>query len=256
MPLNPDNWKYQSKDIPGLHRVVTPEHSDCTITWIFRLNLEGGSGYDLQHNTLEMNAVLIAGRAHVDFEGTRYDLKKFDSFYLPAGEHAAIRASEPCFFYIGGGPCEGEGRFFVREFDLSLPLGDVHQIHGQPPYQREVFMTLNQEVPASRLICGLTFGQDGGWTSWPPHQHSKDLEEVYCYFDIPKPNFVLHLSSTRPGEVEAIHSVSTGDCVIIPQGYHPTLAIPGMRSAYFWVMVAHSHQSRRYDLAVNDPNFG
>jgi hypothetical protein len=29
-----------------------------------------------------------------------------------------------------------------------------------------------------------------------------------------------------------------------------------VRSTYFWVMVAHSRPSRRYDLAVNDPSFG
>ncbi len=35
-------------------------------------------------------------------------------------------------------------------------------------YRREVVMTTNQEVPGSCLICGLTWGDDGAWTSWPP----------------------------------------------------------------------------------------
>jgi 5-deoxy-glucuronate isomerase len=117
-------------------------------------------------------------------------------------------------------------------------------------------MTINQETPGSRLICGITESEDGKWTSWPPHQHTKDLEEVYCYFDIPKPAFALHLASRKPGEVEAVHPVSDGDCVIVPEGYHPTVGMPGAKSTYFWVMVAHSKESRRYDLAVNDPNFG
>ncbi|MFW6327034.1 MAG: 5-deoxy-glucuronate isomerase, partial [Bacteroidota bacterium] len=92
--------------------------------------------------------------------------------------------------------------------------------------------------------------------SWPPHQHTKDLEEVYCYFDIPKPRFALHLASRKPGEVEAVHPVSTGDCVVVPEGYHPTVGAPGTKSCYFWIMAAYSQQSRRYDLAVNDPNYG
>ena len=37
--------------------------------------------------------------------------------------------------------------------------------------QREVFMTLNQEIQASRLIAGLTWGGNGAWTSWPPRGH-------------------------------------------------------------------------------------
>ncbi len=116
-------------------------------------------------------------------------------------------------------------------------------------------MTLAQQDSASSLICGLTFGDEGGWTSWPPHQHSEHLEEVYCYFDLPKPKYALHLSSRKPGMVEAIHQVSSGDFVAIPEGYHPTVSIPGNRSCYFWIMSAHSRESRRYDLAVNDPDF-
>jgi 5-deoxy-D-glucuronate isomerase len=48
-------------------------------------------------------------------------------------------------------------------------------------------MTVNPEAPASRLIAGWTFGRPGGRTSWPPHQHEQDLEEVYAYFDMPPP---------------------------------------------------------------------
>jgi 5-deoxy-glucuronate isomerase len=90
------------------------------------------------------------------------------------------------------------------------------------------------------------------WTSWPPHQHTEDLEEVYCYFDLPTPRFALHLSSRTPGIIEAVHPVSTGDFVIIPEGYHPTVGSPGGRSSYFWIMVAHRKESRSYELAKAD----
>jgi 5-deoxy-glucuronate isomerase len=93
------------------------------------------------------------------------------------------------------------------------------------------------------------------WTSWPPHQHTKDLEEVYCYFDIPLPNKAFHFASRKAGEFEVIHPVSTGDCILVPEGYHPTCGMPGIASCYFWVMAAHRTESRRYDLAINDPNF-
>ena len=117
-------------------------------------------------------------------------------------------------------------------------------------------MTVAQQDEASRLICGITIGDEGKWTSWPPHQHTKDLEEVYCFFDIPKPQTAFQFLSRTPGEFEYIHPVSTGDCVIVPEGYHPTCGMPGVKSCYFWVMAARKLESRRYDLAVNDPNFG
>lgn len=253
--LNPTNWKYTSSPEEGFSTVVSPENSCGKTTWIFRLNLSKGGRYRLQNQLLELNGLVTSGRARVAFHDESHQLKTRDSFYIPAGHPLEIEAVADLVVFIGGGPCEGKGHFFVRHYDLSLPLGARHQIHGRPPFQREVFMTLAQEDEASRLICGVTEGQPGMWTSWPPHQHTKDLEEVYCYFDIPLPGFALQLLSRVPGRIEAVHPVSNGDCVIVPEGYHPTVAMPGVRSCYFWVMVALRPESRRYDLAVNDPSY-
>ena len=254
---HPSNWKYTSPEEEGFYEIVTPDNSACKITWIFRLNLNKGSEFLLKNDKLELNGVIIKGSSEIRHgEETIKDLTKFDSFYLPAKESIVFRAREHCSIFIGGSIYENKGKFFTREYDLSLPLGDIHQIHGEPPYRREVIMTLAQQDEGSRLICGITCGDPGKWTSWPPHQHTIDLEEVYCYFDMDKPQSAFHYASRNPGEFEYIHPVSTGDCVIIPEGYHPTCGMPGVKSCYFWVMAAHKPESRRYDLAVNDPNFG
>ena len=252
----PQNWKYNSSEEEGFHEVISSANSACKITWIFRLNLKKGNSYSLKKEDLELNAAVITGKAVITYEDAEYELNARDSFYLPGNKQLEIKAGEDLVVFMGGSHYEGIGEFFVRKYDLGLPLGNIHQVHGKPPYQREVFMTIAQQDKGSRLICGITYGEDGKWTSWPPHQHSKELEEVYCYFDIPKPQFALHLSSRKPGIVEAVHPVSTGDCVVVPEGYHPTVGMPGSKSCYFWVMAAHSQKSRRYDLAVNDPNFG
>jgi 5-deoxy-glucuronate isomerase len=251
----PINWKYSSSAEIGLHEVITPENSACKSTWIYRLNLNKGMDYNLSFEDIELSIAIIKGSLTFTHNGEQYELEKMDSLYLPAQEELQIVAEKDAILFIGGGPYEGVGDFFVRRFDPERPLGDIRQIHGEPPYERDVYMAVNEEMPASRLITGFTWGQEGKWTSWPPHQHSKDLEEVYCYFDIPSPEFTLHLSSRKPGTIEAVHPVSSGDCVAIPEGYHPTVGMPGVKSCYFWVMVAHSAESRRYDLAVNDPNF-
>lgn len=249
------NWKFESPDSLGFHEVVSPDNSDCKITWAFRLNLEKGSKYELLNTRLELNGVVVFGEAEIHFEGEKETLLCRDSFYLPADQKINIQAESDLIIYFGGAPFKDKGDFFIRKYDLSLPLGNIHQIHGEPPFQREVFMTIAQEDKGSILICGITEGEPGKWTSWPPHQHSNDLEEIYCYFDIPKPKFALHLASRYPGKVEEIYSVSTGDFVIVPEGYHPTVGMPGVNSCYFWIMAAFSEKSRRYDLAVNDPNY-
>lgn len=252
---NPQNWKYESPAEEGFHEIISPDNSACKITWIYRLNLKEGNKYILKNDKLEMNAALISGKAKVTYTTGASELGARDSFYLPGGEELKIEALKNLVVFIGGSLYEGTGDYFIRKYDLGMPIGDIHQIHGKPPYQREVFLTIAPQDKGSRLICGITYGEEGSWTSWPPHQHTKDLEEVYCYFDIPKPQFALHLASRKAGEVEAVHPVSTGDCVVVPEGYHPTVGMPGAMSCYFWVMAAHSAKSRSYDLAVNDPNY-
>lgn len=252
---HPSQWKYESPAAEGFHEIITPENSPCKLSWIFRLNLPKGKHFNLQKNGLELNAVLIQGSARIIHKDASSNLKKLDSFYLPGNEPVDVEALDDCVFFIGGSIYEGKGHFFIRKHDISLSLGDIRQIHGEPPYQRDVFMTLAQQDEGSRLICGITSGEEGKWTSWPPHQHTRDLEEVYCFFDIPAPKAAFHFSSRKDGEFEYIHPVSTGDCVVIPEGYHPTCGMPGVKSTYFWVMAAHRPESRRYDLAVNDPHF-
>lgn len=252
----PANWKYVSPGCPGFHAVVSPDNSECREVRIFRLNLRSSDSYMLHNELLEMNVALISGRARLRVGRTTIDMAKLDSFYLPAGRKAQIEALDDLTVYAAGGSYEGIGQFHFRKFDLSLPIGEIHQVHGRPPYRREVFMTVNPELPASRIIAGYTWGDIGGWTSWPPHQHEKDLEEVYCYFDMPAPQLAMHLSYSKEMRSADVHFVASGDFVIAPRGYHPTIATPGSRSTYFWALAAKSHASRRYDLAVPDPSYG
>ena len=114
----------------------------------------------------------------------------------------------------------------------------------------------NKRHPQVEFVFSWTTnGGNGAWTSWPPHEHEKDLEEVYCYFDMDDPHFGLHLSYVEPGDTHGVvaHTVKSGTMILAPRGYHPTVAAPGTRNTYLWVLAAHSHKSRRYDLAVLDP---
>lgn len=248
-------WNITSPEEEGLHPCIVPGVQDCSSIHIYRLNLRAGGGFKLETGVLEMNPVLVQGKVKVECPAFQEVLEAKDSFYLPGGHTALLEAVEDSVFYIGAAADEGYGKPFFRKFDLSLPLGEIHQIHGHGVGQREVFFTLNPEIPASRLLCGLTWGGNGSWTSWPPHQHEKDLEEAYCYFDMDAPGFGLHLSYLRSGEVEDVvaHTVRSGSMILAPVGYHPTVASPGTQNTYLWVLAAHSHDSRRYDLAVEDP---
>ena len=155
---HPSNWKYESPESEGYHRIIDPENSACKVTWIFRLNLREGSAFSLSDPKLELNGVVIMGKLEIVRGNDSFELNKLDSFFLPGGEVLELRAREDCFLFIGGSLCNGRGVFLTRKYDLSLPLGEIHQVHGKPPYRREVFMTIAQQDKASRLICGITCG--------------------------------------------------------------------------------------------------
>lgn len=251
-----ETWAVQSPDAPGFHAVITPDKCECQETQMYRLNLLKGQSYKLESGESELHPVLIQGAAKLsDHSCLDQTMKQFDAFYIPGNDAVTITALEDVIFYIAGAKYEGVGKPFFRSFDISQPVGDIHQIHGSGIGQREVMMTLSDKDEASRLICGLTWGGEGSWTSWPPHQHEKDLEEIYCYFDMPLPHFGFHISYLKTGEVEDIvtHTVHSGTFVQAPVGYHPTVASPGTRNTYLWCLGALRHSSRSYNLAVLDP---
>ncbi len=250
-----EQWKVVSPEEEGFHEVIAPGKTDCEQVYVYRLNLAAGKSFTLHTRDKEMNAACVKGTAKVAWRDFSANCKMLDSFYVTGNMEVTVTAEEDCCFYVGAAVDEGYGKPFFRAFDRELPLGEIHQIHGKGVGSREVFMTVNPEVPSSRLLAGLTWSENGAWTSWPPHQHEKDLEEVYCYFAMEPPHFGLHLSYVEPGSIHDVvaHTVCSGTMVLAPRGYHPTAASPGTRNAYFWVLAAHSHKSRRYDLAVSDP---
>lgn len=251
-----EKWAVQSTEEVGFHKVITPDKYECKEAQVFRLNLKKGEVYILESKELEMHPVLINGKAKLSgHDILNQEMDKFDSCYITGNDSLTITALEDCIFYIAGAKCEGIGKAIFRKFDITLPIGDIHQIHGEGVGQREVMFTIAPQDSASKLICGLTWSGEGAWTSWPPHQHENDLEEVYCYFDMPLPKFGFHISYLKSGKVEDIvtHTVHSGTMVQAPCGYHPTVASPGSRNAYLWVLAAFKKESRRYDLAINDP---
>lgn len=246
------SWNIVSPQVPGVHEVISPKFRDCQVSNIFRINLSHGLNHVLESEDKEINVLLVSGECALQIGDEKYSMEKLDSFYIPGNCSAKLKAKTDCTFYVACAPCEGFGKPFFRKLDLTLPLGDIHQIHGSGSMAREVFFTLDPKTPASRLLCGISWGSKGGWTSWIPHQHEKDLEEVYCYFDTELGAQVPYIESGDFNNMNLL-VVRSGHMVMAPKGYHPTLAFPCSSNAYFWVLTAFSHESRRYDLAVPDP---
>ena len=106
-------------------------------------------------------------------------------------------------------------------------------------------------------MAGVTFSEQGNWTSWPPHEHAAMLEEAYLYIDMPAPAFGIQLVYTNPREPELATIVREGDVVMMPQGYHPNVAAPGGAINFLWMMAAvREDDDRQYGVVNVQPEFG
>jgi len=121
---------------------------------------------------------------------------------------------------------------------------------------RDLNIVIGNNVKAGRILMGFTRSQPGNWTSWPPHEHTKLLEEVYVYFDMPAPAFGIQLVYTQPDKPEFVRLVHDGDAVLMPAGYHPNVAAPGHSINFIWMMAAHREVEDRLFGVVNvQPGF-
>jgi 5-deoxy-glucuronate isomerase len=132
----------------------------------------------------------------------------------------------------------------------------LHLIAGKPPAERDLNVLIGANVEAGRIMAGVTFSTPGNWTSWPPHEHSKLLEEAYLFIDMPSPSFGVQFVYTDPQQPELVQVVREGDCVLMPQGYHPNVAAPGGQINFLWMMAAIKEgEDRLYGVVNVQPEY-
>lgn len=251
-------WNVKTPETPGRHTAIAPGLQECVYSHVDRLNLPAGESYTLEGGENEMFFSMIKGCGHVAVEGAfDEDMNKLDGVYLAGNAKAVLTAKEDCIFYIAFAKYEGIGESHFIHYDPDAPLGPAHEVHGEGTYRREVFIMLGDKTPASRLLCGYTFGPESAWTSWPPHEHAAMLEETYCYFDMPAPQMGYQITYLEEnGLIDGIaHPVREGNMVVFPCGYHPTVATPGTRNTYMWALVALRPEDRVYGVYNKDKNY-
>jgi 5-deoxy-glucuronate isomerase len=132
----------------------------------------------------------------------------------------------------------------------------LHVTAGAPPAERDLNVLIGANVEAGRIMAGVTFSSPGNWTSWPPHEHSRMLEEAYLYIDMPAPSWGVQFVYTKPEEPELMQVVREGDCVLMPKGYHPNVAAPGGQINFLWMMAAmREGQDRQFGVVNVQPEY-
>jgi 5-deoxy-glucuronate isomerase len=206
----------------------------------------------------ETGLICLRGSATVSVDGTPFELGRYDAVYVPRDSKFTIApGAGGCDLAEISAPVSKRHPVqHVRFADVQANPG-LHFNAGGPASKRDLNVLIGKNVEAGRIMAGVTFSDQGNWTSWPPHEHAAMLEEAYLYIDMPAPAFGIQLVYTNPHEPELATIVREGDVVMMPQGYHPNVAAPGGSINFLWMMAAvREDEDRQYGVVNVQPEFG
>jgi 5-deoxy-glucuronate isomerase len=211
-----------------------------------------------ENNDHETGLICLNGTAIVSTDGEMFELSRYDSVYIPRDSNigVATNSADGCDLAEISAPVENRYPLkFVAWADIRQNP-KLHLIAGKPPAERDLNVLLGANIEAGRILAGVTFSSPGNWTSWPPHEHGRMLEEAYLYIDMPAPAFGVQFVYTNPEKPELVQVVREGDCVVMPKGYHPNVAAPGGQINFLWMMAAmREGEDRQYGVVNVQPEF-
>jgi 5-deoxy-glucuronate isomerase len=241
----------------GRHISVTPANSANKHLAYGRIILNAKTRSVSFSNANRETALLcLAGSAEVTVGSHKFALTRYDAIYIPRDSQIDVTASTEAD--LAEFSAESAERYPVQFVSYRNVAKDpTLRFHtGGPGNTRDVNILIGKNVRAARLLIGFTLSEPGNWTSWPPHEHAKMLEEMYVYFDMPEPAFGIQLVYNDTQYPELVTVVRDGDAVLIPSGYHPNVSVPGHRIAFLWAMAAHRElEDRQFGVVNVQPGF-
>jgi 5-deoxy-glucuronate isomerase len=190
-------------------------------------------------------------------EAGPYTLHRYDALYLPRDTQVTIQPGpDGCDFAEVAAPVEKRYPVQLVRFDEVQKNPALHFHTGGPSAERDLNVLIGKNVEAGRIMAGVTFSKPGNWTSWPPHEHARMLEEAYLYIDMPDPGWGLQLVYNDPRQPELVAVVREGDVVLMPQGYHPNVSAPGGTINFLWMMAAiREGDDRQFGVVNVQPDY-
>jgi 5-deoxy-glucuronate isomerase len=242
----------------GRHIAVTPANSTNRHLSYGRIILNSQlPSVRFRNGGQETGFIVLAGSAKGSVDGRPFDLSQYDGMYIP--RDSSVEVSTGTEVDIAEFSSDVADRYplqIVRYAEISQDPS-LKFTAGIPTQQRNLNIVLGKNVEAGRLVAGFTISEPGNWSSWPPHEHTAMLEEMYVYFNMPAPAFAVQMVYENTENPELMTVVRDGDAVLMPAGYHPNVAVPGHRMCFLWAMAAHREKLDRQFGVVNvQPGFG
>lgn len=236
----------------GRHISIRPRNSSMRHLSYGRIILSAAKHSEsFSTGGLETGLICLSGQADVKVEGQELSLGKYDAVYIP--RDSSVEVTTRSHTDIAEFSAEVAKRYPLQLVRFSQVTNDpgLRFTTGGAGSSRQLHMLLAKNVEAGRLVAGFTCSDPGNWTSWPPHEHAKMLEEMYVYFNMPDPAFGIQLVYNNTEYPELVTVVRDGDAVLMPSGFHPNVSIPGHRICFLWAMAAHREGEDRQFGVVN-----
>lgn len=240
----------------GRKVVITPQNSSMQHLCYARIKLDSAVP-EVSFNTgkNETAVICLSGQAEVAAGESKFSLGRYDAAYIPKGSQVQVRGRSADLAEFSA---EVEGNYplqVVKYADVQKDKS-LHFITGASATTRDLNIVIGKNVQAGRVLAGFTISEPGNWTSWPPHEHARMLEEMYVYIEMPPPGFGVQFVYTDTQEPDLVAVVREGDAVLIPRGYHPNVSAPGHRIGFLWAMAAHREvEDRQFGVVNVQPEF-
>ena len=220
-----------------------------------------GETLQLPADDLERALVPLAGSATIELDGGRWEVggrnSVFDGLghclYVPRDTAATVTATTDLEIAVAGAPATSR-----YEPVLVTPDDTQIEMRGGGNASRQVNSLMLPDFPADRLHVIEVWTPGGNWSSYPPHKHEHDregeaqLEETYYYrLRNPDNGWALQRVYSPEREFELAETVRDGDLLLIPWGYHTTVAAHGHDLYYLNVLAGPAPQ--RTLQAFQDP---
>ena len=243
----------------GRRTAVAPEKTAMRYLHYGRITLAPEDGpVSFANNDQETGLICLNGNADVKTEDQSFRLEQYDALYVPRDSQLEVSpaGSEGCDVAEVAAPVSQRYPLKFIAYKDIRQNPKLHLIAGKPPAERDLNVLIGANVDAGRIMAGVTFSSPGNWTSWPPHEHARMLEEAYLFIDMPAPSFGVQFVYTDPAAPELVQVVREGDCVLMPQGYHPNVAAPGGQINFLWMMAAiREGEDRLYGVVNVQPEY-
>jgi 5-deoxy-glucuronate isomerase len=243
--------------LEGRNIFIHPGNSSMVEMSYGRIRLgKGERRVDFANAGQETGLVCLSGTATVTVGQQSFEMQARDALYISKGLPVAVATASEVDLVECSAKVDGEYPIQFVPYSSVQADEKLHFIAGSESSKREIDIMLGTNVKAGRLVVGVTSSLPGNWTSWPPHEHAAMLEEIYVFFDMPEPAFGLQLVYTEGITAAEVEVVRDGDAVLLPEGYHPNVAIPGSALNFVWMMAAHREiVDRQWGVVTVDPRY-